>query len=346
MNKKLLAVALGVAFAAPAFADSSSLTIGGRLHTAIVVESPDNAGSTYTMDNMSSRLNFKVQEDLGGGLKAIGGIEYGLASDDGEDGGGVGQLRNIFVGFDMGSAGRFVMGRLDGGAGSAPLYDQVFKGIKAINHDTGRASGFAGNNTVAGSTIAANHRVSNALGYGVKIAGVQVDSRLSLNAGGTAENDSRELQIAATGKLANVDLGVGIARNDYSDNVEPATFAQYEDRVQFVAGTNIGSFRVGGLIAQNSTFVNDASGEDSFMEYGLSGALKVTSNGTLIANYMMREVTDNSDRTQWQVGYTYDFSKRTMVYGMIQNLEVDADAANGVGALDTDGLTIGVRHNF
>ena len=83
MNKKLLAAAVGVALAAPAFAQSSNVTLYGRINTVVESARIGSFGSEVAMKNHSSRLGVRGVEDLGGGLKAVFGIEAGLASDTG-----------------------------------------------------------------------------------------------------------------------------------------------------------------------------------------------------------------------------------------------------------------------
>jgi len=80
MNKKLLAVAVAGALAAPGFAMAqSSVTISGILKGSLDQFSIGNANTARTgnlsetrVSDHSSRIIFNMTEDLGGGLKAIG----------------------------------------------------------------------------------------------------------------------------------------------------------------------------------------------------------------------------------------------------------------------------------
>ena len=83
MKRIALVVALGAAFAAPAFAQSS-VTVYGRLNTS--GEWQDNIGvddDRYVLQNNASRIGFKGVEDLGGGLKADFFLEHRFNSDNG-----------------------------------------------------------------------------------------------------------------------------------------------------------------------------------------------------------------------------------------------------------------------
>lgn len=91
MNKKLMAVAVAGALAAPAAMAQSNVTISGRL--ALGVDSYSATGATQTgasglvsrnrvWDN-GSRLNIAGMEDLGNGLKADFYVETGFNADNG-----------------------------------------------------------------------------------------------------------------------------------------------------------------------------------------------------------------------------------------------------------------------
>jgi len=91
MNKKLLAVAVAGALAIPsaAFA-ASSVTITGffKLSYVNIKVKPQANGKTSEdrVQDESSRIIFRVVEDLGGGLQAIGQVDWRIALDSGGDG--------------------------------------------------------------------------------------------------------------------------------------------------------------------------------------------------------------------------------------------------------------------
>lgn len=90
MQKKLLAVAVAGALAVPSAAlAASSVTITGffKLSWAHVKVKPQAAGenSQDRVQDESSRIFFRVVEDLGGGLQAVGQIDWRIALDSGAD---------------------------------------------------------------------------------------------------------------------------------------------------------------------------------------------------------------------------------------------------------------------
>jgi predicted porin len=93
MNKKLMAVAVAGALAAPAvaFAQASNVTLYGRANLGLDQYSATGATAganadfksrTRVFDN-GSRFGLRGEEDLGGGLKAIFMMENGIAMDSG-----------------------------------------------------------------------------------------------------------------------------------------------------------------------------------------------------------------------------------------------------------------------
>src|SRR3972149_11779922 len=93
MNKKLMALAVAGALAAPAaaFAQASNVQIYGRVNMGLdnysATGARDGAGFDYKGRNRiydaGSRLGFQGTEELGGGLKAIFLIESGVNVDNG-----------------------------------------------------------------------------------------------------------------------------------------------------------------------------------------------------------------------------------------------------------------------
>jgi predicted porin len=127
VNKKVMALAIASAFAAPAaFAQSSNVQLYGRAVLGLDWYEADGAtdsgndreGRLRVFDN-SSRVGLRGTEDLGNGLKAIFQIETGVNIDNGSSTGQGGQTnassgfwasRDSFVGIDS-NFGRLTFGR-------------------------------------------------------------------------------------------------------------------------------------------------------------------------------------------------------------------------------------------
>src|SRR6185503_17293838 len=115
MNKKLLAVAVAGALAAPGVAlAQSSVTISGNLKMSIQQYKLGNSArvgnsSQGLVHDDSSRIIFNMVEDLGGGLQAIGQIDWRVTTDAGADAIG----GNNHVGLRSKAWGRIFFGRQD-----------------------------------------------------------------------------------------------------------------------------------------------------------------------------------------------------------------------------------------
>lgn len=384
MNKKLVAAALGLAFAAPVFADSSNVTLYGRIHQTLDHQSGETrtggvtnqAGGSFVVEDASSRLGVRGVEDLGGGLSAIFAYEFGVTTDEVADNAvDVGaanpasnspmSTRHAYLGL-KGAYGLFVVGSQDGGNDSqAPLYNQASL-IGSVSNNGGPLTTVGGGGAITSNTwaIQRQQRVGNSFGYAGNFGGVQINARHSMQgdndqsnntATAVKENDFRATEIAATYKVGNLTVGGGFANFDQQELNNPLGVTDIERTIQGVATYNFGSFTVAGLVAQNSYEANNAAnGEDSGIEYALSATLPLTANSGLFGMYANSErydlVNEARENTQAQIAYYYDFSKRTRTYVGFNRVESEVEAsttaANVGNKTERDNFTIGLRHNF
>ena len=138
MQKKIIALAIAAAISAPAFADTSNVTVYGVAdvsYDSINTGTSGNAGKTGVLgaataaniqgarsnrvSSNSSRLGVKGSEDLGDGLTAVWQIESLInigdatgTSGSASTGGAIGN-RNTFLGLSSATAGTVVLGRHD-----------------------------------------------------------------------------------------------------------------------------------------------------------------------------------------------------------------------------------------
>jgi predicted porin len=119
-NKAILALAVGAAFAAPALAQTSgsSLEIYGRLYPEVTwaeitgsTNPANNFAPRLMVETSNSRIGFRGQEQLGGGLAAIWQIETRVRFDTGAGNLWAGN-RDSFVGF-RGNWGTVRLGNFD-----------------------------------------------------------------------------------------------------------------------------------------------------------------------------------------------------------------------------------------
>jgi predicted porin len=384
MNKKLVAAALGLAFAAPVFADSSNVTLYGRVHQAIVNQSVDAvaggaavaAGSNVALEDYASRLGVRGSEDLGGGLSAIFAYELAIATDNSRNT-GLSQSRHSYVGL-KGSWGTVTFGQLDGGNEStAPLYNQAEKYLGSANNNAGDLANVGGTTNAAGATnvgsfsagtaIQRTQRTSNSVGFKTNVAGVEVIARHAMNGADNGqnsavgrENDFRETEIAANYKIGALEIGAGyqdVSLSQANETAANLAGGQIESVFQIGAKYTFGALTVGGLYAQvdfgRFPVATNAGRDDSNGQYALSATYALNSNSGLYGFYGSSErenIARDAEVTQYQIAYYYDFSKRTRTYVGYNNASqeqgVNAAGVSNGPDLDTKSFVIGLRHNF
>ncbi|ROR34728.1 porin [Inmirania thermothiophila] len=311
MKKKLLAVAVAAAVAAP-LAASAEATVYGRAKFNLI-NGPAKNDPTDTQVDVTPdvRIGFKGAEDLGNGLQAVFKLEYRVL--DADD---VGKPNNIenreqSVGL-AGGFGKVLIGNL-----SAPYYDGSFAFVDLANiFDRDPASGKDG-------------RIDNAVGYfgsfgavnvGVTVGGLNGDS--SDNEEDTSEPNKsrgRVFNASATADVGPVKLGLAIESPEAGD-----------DKLAVAASYSSGAFGV--------ALVYDDNGATDGTAIALGGQF------TAGANRIYAVFVDNdkgrgkvADTNPWTLGVQHNFSKRTRVYAEVaDNDKKGEDTAFGVG----------IRHDF
>jgi predicted porin len=332
--KKILAVAIATAFAAPAFAATSNVDVYGKLHMSVnwYNDQPSDINDIGISSN-ASRFGLKGSEDLGGGLKGIWQIESGLNLDEQN---GMLANRNSFVG-------------LSGGFGTALLG----------NHDTplklvGRKVDLFGD-TIADSRNVmgggSDGRAQNVAAYLTPsmsgFSGAVAFTTDFKQSGSTSLGDSEEgsaWNLSAAYENGPIYVGFGYGDGDYHEN------NNLEEHWRLAGAFNFGDFKVVGQYdALGSTVGNDY---DAWMIGGQfnMGAM------TFKANYMDGEFDNSSaDPEQWTLGVDYAMSKRTSVYALYVGGEYinlgarggsSDQVGSGVSGGDISALSFGVVHNF
>ena len=320
--KSTLIVAAIATLAAGAAMAQSSVTIYGRLN--LTAESMDSNGvKTKVLNNNASRLGFKGTEDLGGGLKAGFQLEHGFNPDTGLPSSsfwGRQSEVNLSGGFGTVRLGNFF----------SEAYYATSDYIGMHNHETGTSSdalyAYIGRNT-------------NKIGYRTPefIKGLTVDAAVSLGEGG---GRVRNYDGAINYQLGALHLGLGYEK---AGGAKQAAFsALYE----------FGSFVVGGLVQRDTDGYGVGFGNRT--HFRVSAAYNVGSSEFHLNVGKSGDYSKvaNSDATQFTLGYNYNLSKRTKVYGYYTKIDDNKAGiyTGGPRGGNRDGefssLAAGVRHNF
>jgi predicted porin len=318
--KKQFALGLLAAVAASGAFAQSSVTVYGRLNVTLESQKVGEDGDRFSeVNNNSSRIGFKGTEDLGGGLKAGFQIEHGFDPTTGTAAGtfwGRQSEVNLGGGFGTVRLGNF----------TPESYYATADYISMHNHDTGSSAdalyAFAPWATV------------NKVGYASPVfSGFQFHAAV---AEGSATTE-RLFDLAANFDRGPLHIGAGFAKQD--EVKQAAVRVLYE----------MGAFTLGAYYQRDTNAWGALNSSPT--SYGSRNTFRVSGMYAFGANELHLNVgrageykfVDDSGATQWTVGYNYNLSKRTKVYGYYTAIS-DGDA--GVYGGDFNSIAVGIRHNF
>lgn len=332
MKKSLLALAVLATFAGAASAQSS-VTIYGRLDQAYGKVQGSNVSGL--MDPSGSRIGFKGEEDLGGGLKALFNLEHRFYADD-----GLTPYKAPSVVGAASSAGfwgaRSVVG-LKGGFGQILLgreYDAAFLGLEnPMDPYKGDTIATLKPMSLGGITPA---RFSNSINYTFAAEGFT-----GIVSWAPKEATAAKNQYALAANYAAGPIFVALAyTNPNTDQTTAVTDTNNKAKWTTVAGSyDLGVVKIGALFGTGNR-VND----DKIRSWALT-AVAPLGNGQVRSLYGQRKnkTTDANEVKQFSLGYWYSLSKRTTVYADLVN---DAGTIVKASNHNKTGYEIGVKHEF
>ncbi len=330
MQKNHLLLALLAAVGASSAMAQSSVTLYGRVNTTVERQKDGDVTKTGMFNN-SSRFGFKGVEDLGGGLKAgfvlesgfdssngagsssTGGLNFGRQSEVNLSGAfGTVRLGNFFPESYFATADYVSMHNHDTGSSSDALYyDPVWFGtLGTANKIAYRTPSFGGLTVEGAMTFHENNAPSK---YGYDLAANYNLGALALGAGYSGVNSNYQVGLRAAYTFGQFTVG-GYYQRNKDDN----------QRVPTGAGTR-NNFRLAGMYTMGA----------SEFHVNLGHANKWSN------------VADSA-ATQWTLGYNYNLSKRTKVYGYYTRVNNSAGSNINVKQAGDDfsSFAVGVRHNF
>ncbi len=299
----------------------SSVTLYGRLNIT-AENTKDAAGKTTRLNNNGSQIGFKGVEDLGGGVAAGFVLEHRLDPTQGTSSNGI-LAKSTADNFWSGQSEVF----LSGGFGTvrlgnylSPSYFATADVVSMHNHDFGLSSD---------ALYAFVQRSDNKIGFRSPdlIKGLNAEIAYSAKDGTYAE-DGYDLAINYSAGA----VGVGFGFSKIGEQKQAAIRA---------SGT-VGALTLAGL------FQRDDGGFG--VTYGTRNSARVSAMYTLGASELHANVgharaysnVPNSKATQATVGYNYNLSARTKVYGYFTKLFDEGTVYGG----DARSVAVGVRHSF
>ena len=354
MKKSVLSLAVLAAFAVGGAAHAqTTVQVYGLMDAGIERLSHANAAQDSVTKVISggkntSRWGFRGTEELGGGLKAVYGLEGGVLMDTGAADGALFK-RQAYVGLD-GSFGRVVIGR-----SFTTTYDFV------ILFDP---LGYAPNYSWATSTNASGpskYGMTTAFDNLVKYSGSTGDFKYGATIGlGEQPNsaaDSRKYSVGASWTHAG--LAVMGAYEEVNGNTLPVTFSRDETKAYHVAA----DFRTGDLrltagvrgykLVAGKAATADVRGDTYWagVSYLIQPAMTLT-GAVYHVNVKNVAAGQDADPTMYVLRSLYALSKRTDLYAAggyakAKNGKLVSLSRDDAGFASTQaGITAGIQHRF
>lgn len=379
MQKKLIAVAVAGALAAPAAAlAQSTVQIYGNAYMewGFINQGPDNTAAPFDPANADvlqapgSAIGFKGEEKLGGGMSAW------FQCESSADLRGVNQdgfcSRNSAVGL-KGSFGNVFIG----------IWDTPFKRSRVGNtgaRDTGVYGtghllyGASTSTTDAASPGIHARRQRNSINYDTPVFGgfqgmiSMTSTNASTNIAQTAPN-AKERTVSVAGVYRSGPLAIGAGYTENTKAYNTATWAGDEDAWHINASYQLGSVKLGGAYTkQDADTAPGASAKLNAWHLGAEwqvqgphnvhfgytsvGDMKGTAGAAMGTRPVVNAAGDTGAKL-WQVKYVHNFSKRTMGGLGYTHLKNDRNANYNLGGLGSrnvgsknKGFVVNVEHRF
>lgn len=318
-----------------AFAQSS-VTLYGRLNTTLE-QQKSGATKLTGLFNNSSRFGLRGTEDLGGGLKAGFQLESGFSPDT-----GVSDAVFFRRQSEVNLGGDFGLLRL--GNFTAESYNATLETTSLHNHDTGSS---------ADVLYAYVMRDINKIAYRLPALGAfTAEGAVSLSERAPGARNAYDLALVyGAGPLG---LSLGYSRNKGATDMF-GTYAGEAQQAALRASYGIGAFTLGAYYQYAMLDrVNGGSSKAKRHAYRLAAMYSVGPS-EFHANFGRAEkiklggsALSGTAANQWTLGYNYNLSKRTKLYGYYTRIDNGARISYQGGAPGTDfrSVAVGVRHNF
>lgn len=313
MQRSLIALAVLATLGTSAFAQSSTVTLYGRVNVTVERQKVGNASNNWVMQNNASRFGLKGSEDLGGGMKAGFQIEHGFNINNGTQSQGAFWARQSEVNLS-GSWGMVRLGNF-----TSEAYYATSDYIGMHNHETGTSSdafyAYVGRNN---GKIA--YRTPGIGGATAEIAVTEA-----------GPNPDRTIDFAVNYDAGPLHLGLGYEKGNLNAK-------QMAGRVLY----EMGPLTLGATYQRDTDHWGAGFGNRSNYRFAgmyTIGATELHVNYGHAGDY--DKLAGDQKANQYTLGLNQNLSKRTKVYTFFTKV---ADKGTLYG--DFQSFAVGVRHNF
>lgn len=355
-KKNLVAVAALLAVAGAAHADVKlygyvEMDVGSY-EAAHVKGTPSRVTKVQSGDMMTSFLGFAGSEDLGGGLKAEFTLESFLAADTGEAGGP--NTRNKAGGFWSrgsnvalsGGFGKVALGQYDNPLftsaytynpfGSSMSFSPTMRHLNYVGQTTGISGAGVGFDTGWVNSVTYESPVMSGF-QGVAQYGAKESTAAS------AKNSYAVAAIYNAGPLSATLTYVKAGKVPAVSVINDPYTA--EEKV-----TDLGvSYDFGVLKAFGQySYIKDTTNTNKDKVWQLGVSVPVTDKASVMASFgQLKNTATGASASQkdevFSIGYNYDLSKRTAVFGAFMNNRQSASTGNDAAG---QSFAAGIKHNF
>lgn len=384
MQKRIIVIAMSAALSAPAFADTSNVTVYGVINlSADYISTGDEAAvggakgvNKFVVSSNQTRLGFKGAEQLSDGMSAIWQIES-LVQVDNSTTSVLAGGRNSFAGLKSDNIGTILFGRHD------TPYQMTTRKLDVFMDGLADSRGLMGGGAAApantASRVAFDGRQPDSIVYltptwgGFSGALARVNTTEDRTAAGRASSSITSLG----GMYTAGPIYASLAYEMHDFNAAGAGRDTSEDSVKAGFGYTQESFLVNAVFEQSSddfgalpaasvggSCFAKALGADCFGHTSIyvGGKFNIGDGAIKAAVAKTGKLGDavNTEAQQVSIGYDHNLSKRTIAYVQYTQVSND-DAVNyglagnstGGGALTRNGngadpsaFSFGVRHMF
>jgi predicted porin len=314
MNKSLIAIAVLGAFAGAASAQSS-VTVYGFIDQGV--------GKTFgtkdkgILDAAGSRIGFKGVEDLGGGLKAVFGIEHRLNPDTGTS-----ASANFWNGYStVGLVSEY--GMVNIGRQYTPAFLMIQNQIDPFGGDTQGAGRDVGMRFGGITKV----RVADSIRYDLTLGGFNLGA--SIAEGASNGGDKKPVSIAANYAAGPIWVGIGYENP-----------ADADDKVWNIGGRYNFGFATFSLGYGKGTTASTAGSLDA--KGWLVGVTVPVGAFDLKAMYANNDVDVLGQTKKAGIGAQYNLSKRTKLYADVGKIGGSAT----IPVTEKTGYDLGIQHKF
>lgn len=326
MNRKLLALAVSAALAAPLAAQAAP-TVYGQLNLSIdMVDYEDDADKLdqWEVNTNSSRLGVKGEEALGNGYSAVYKAEFGVDADtvSGLTG------RDRYLGLKAN------WGTLKLGAFDSPLKTSQ-GGVDQFNDMT---------YTDMDNIVRGENRLDNSIGYESPKIADAITVKVTLQPGETTDGDDGPADaISASVAYEAGGLYAALAVDQGSDEGSQLG----EDTIRLTATYTMDALQVGGMFQTSELSGGPVDGEEqSILLSAAYTAGKNVFKGQFIMSTEEDLGAEDEDTTMIAVGMDHNFTQTTKAFAQLGLGQVDN--VDGVDGNDGDltVLTVGMQTKF